>query len=165
FFFSSRRRHTRFSRDWSSDVCSSDLTYDKTNKLETATWQANAGSAWTKEASAFNESMSYDHNGNILTLQRNQRKHQLSGNVASYSFEQIDNLTYTYNSTIGDRINKVEDATGRKEGFTNGATATTEYTYDVNGNLTADQNKGISSVVYNLLGKASQVNFTDGRHI
>src|SRR5690606_40962722 len=28
FFFSSRRRHTRFSRDWSSDVCSSDLLRD-----------------------------------------------------------------------------------------------------------------------------------------
>src|SRR5690606_40193549 len=27
FFFSSRRRHTRFSRDWSSDVCSSDLSW------------------------------------------------------------------------------------------------------------------------------------------
>src|SRR5690606_4572151 len=27
FFFSSRRRHTRFSRDWSSDVCSSDLVW------------------------------------------------------------------------------------------------------------------------------------------
>src|SRR5207249_8371945 len=26
FFFSSRRRHTRSKRDWSSDVCSSDLT-------------------------------------------------------------------------------------------------------------------------------------------
>src|SRR5690625_2402868 len=26
FFFSSRRRHTRWPRDWSSDVCSSDLT-------------------------------------------------------------------------------------------------------------------------------------------
>src|SRR5690606_39508876 len=26
-FFSSRRRHTRFSRDWSSDVCSSDLLF------------------------------------------------------------------------------------------------------------------------------------------
>src|SRR5690606_39653598 len=25
FFFASRRRHTSFSRDWSSDVCSSDL--------------------------------------------------------------------------------------------------------------------------------------------
>src|SRR5699024_8756153 len=27
FFFSSRRRHTRSKRDWSSDVCSSDLLY------------------------------------------------------------------------------------------------------------------------------------------
>src|SRR5256886_3379700 len=27
FFFSSRRRHTRFDCDWSSDVCSSDLSY------------------------------------------------------------------------------------------------------------------------------------------
>src|SRR2546429_1648354 len=27
FFFSSRRRHTRCSRDWSSDVCSSDLSF------------------------------------------------------------------------------------------------------------------------------------------
>src|SRR5207253_6918359 len=27
FFFSSRRRHTRWPRDWSSDVCSSDLAH------------------------------------------------------------------------------------------------------------------------------------------
>src|SRR5947209_19177692 len=30
FFFSSRRRHTRYWRDWSSDVCSSDLQVFKT---------------------------------------------------------------------------------------------------------------------------------------
>src|SRR3712207_3750074 len=29
FFFSSRRRHTRYWRDWSSDVCSSDLLRDR----------------------------------------------------------------------------------------------------------------------------------------
>src|SRR5439155_19027240 len=29
FFFSSRRRHTRWPRDWSSDVCSSDLDQKK----------------------------------------------------------------------------------------------------------------------------------------
>src|SRR5258707_6155315 len=29
FFFSSRRRHTRYWRDWSSDVCSSDLTFSR----------------------------------------------------------------------------------------------------------------------------------------
>src|SRR3989454_3356260 len=30
FFFSSRRRHTRLQGDWSSDVCSSDLSRDRT---------------------------------------------------------------------------------------------------------------------------------------
>src|ERR1041385_662276 len=34
FFFSSRRRHTRFSRDWSSDVCSSDLALPNGSKIE-----------------------------------------------------------------------------------------------------------------------------------
>src|SRR5205085_6432117 len=29
FFFSSRRRHTRFDCDWSSDVCSSDLAWNR----------------------------------------------------------------------------------------------------------------------------------------
>src|SRR5699024_12590055 len=32
FFFSSRRRHTRSKRDWSSDVCSSDLYVEGINK-------------------------------------------------------------------------------------------------------------------------------------
>src|SRR2546429_4559071 len=32
FFFSSRRRHTRCSRDWSSDVCSSDLVAPSHNE-------------------------------------------------------------------------------------------------------------------------------------
>src|SRR2546430_8052172 len=31
FFFSSRRRHTRFDCDWSSDVCSSDLLVSATS--------------------------------------------------------------------------------------------------------------------------------------
>src|SRR5690606_22414129 len=34
FFFSSRRRHTRFSRDWSSDVCSSDLRHAGLARIE-----------------------------------------------------------------------------------------------------------------------------------
>src|SRR5699024_11988798 len=33
FFFSSRRRHTRSKRDWSSDVCSSDLTTMTINRI------------------------------------------------------------------------------------------------------------------------------------
>src|SRR3712207_6923546 len=33
FFFSSRRRHTRYWRDWSSDVCSSDLSHTGKYKI------------------------------------------------------------------------------------------------------------------------------------
>src|SRR5690606_40400563 len=36
FFFSSRRRHTRFSRDWSSDVCSSDLPVQEIRIVDAA---------------------------------------------------------------------------------------------------------------------------------
>src|SRR5690606_41204937 len=39
-FFSSRRRHTRFSRDWSSDVCSSDLVTEWLNPVEGRAWRA-----------------------------------------------------------------------------------------------------------------------------
>src|SRR5690606_39812902 len=42
FFFSSRRRHTRFSRDWSSDVCSSDLEAERERlEAERASEEAN----------------------------------------------------------------------------------------------------------------------------
>src|SRR2546430_3184297 len=34
FFFSSRRRHTRFDCDWSSDVCSSDLFQQLRNMVQ-----------------------------------------------------------------------------------------------------------------------------------
>src|SRR5207253_8106656 len=35
FFFSSRRRHTRWPRDWSSDVCSSDLQFTQRGWVNT----------------------------------------------------------------------------------------------------------------------------------
>src|SRR5438128_10408634 len=41
FFFSSRRRHTRCYRDWSSDVCSSDLDMSQTEKEA-----IDAGTVW-----------------------------------------------------------------------------------------------------------------------
>src|SRR6266511_4814216 len=48
FFFSIRRRHTIFSRDWSSDVCSSDLPTGRPSSPETdhgrtARWRAEFG--------------------------------------------------------------------------------------------------------------------------
>src|SRR5690606_23114072 len=49
FFFSSRRRHTRFSRDWSSDVCSSDLARPAGVCSQMA--QSNIHSAWSPTGS------------------------------------------------------------------------------------------------------------------
>src|SRR5690625_5423725 len=46
FFFSSRRRHTRWPRDWSSDVCSSDLysNYQLNRKQEIIVFHQNRNS-------------------------------------------------------------------------------------------------------------------------
>src|SRR2546422_11587520 len=44
FFFSSRRRHTRCSRDWSSDVCSSDLYERAERPRQLPCWITWAGS-------------------------------------------------------------------------------------------------------------------------
>src|SRR6266511_3561365 len=43
FFFSSGRRHTRFSRDWSSDVCSSDLAGPRTILIDSEQLESGDG--------------------------------------------------------------------------------------------------------------------------
>src|SRR3712207_7606585 len=48
FFFSSRRRHTRYWRDWSSDVCSSDLTWK---------YATSPSTTWPRTSSVWNHSM------------------------------------------------------------------------------------------------------------
>src|SRR5256885_1668412 len=48
-FFSSRRRHTRFQGDWSSDVCSSDLSICATGR---GNWVCNSSSGDLPRASA-----------------------------------------------------------------------------------------------------------------
>src|SRR5690606_15816478 len=50
FFFSSRRRHTRFSRDWSSDVCSSDLRTGGSDGISWGTGRRRLSRSSTGEA-------------------------------------------------------------------------------------------------------------------
>src|SRR5437879_10960058 len=52
FFFSSRRRHTRYIGDWSSDVCSSDL-YGAAASMSSIRL---AGSSWENSCAAFSSS-------------------------------------------------------------------------------------------------------------
>ncbi len=105
------------------------FSYDKIDQLKAATYQASSASAWDKENNAENESITYDPNGNILSLQRNQRTYQMTGTNASYISGAIDNLSYTYNNVIGDQLQKVDDINGSSKGFSDGANDTQEYGY------------------------------------
>src|SRR5438067_8395709 len=77
FFFSSRRRHTRSKRDWSSDVCSSDLLgYVDSGMMGTpendvpgSFWQADVDEAAERLAAILREEradvlLTYDDHGN-----------------------------------------------------------------------------------------------------
>src|SRR5882762_11245151 len=46
FFFSSRRRHTRFKCDWSSDVCSSDLSAGATSTIRSSSRCGTPSRSW-----------------------------------------------------------------------------------------------------------------------
>jgi len=116
------------------------FAYDGVNRMTDAT---HGTGAFTEKVTG------YDKNGNITALQR-------------YGNGLIDNLTYTLN---GNQLTKVEDATGNAAGFSNGASTSNEYTYDANGNLTKDSNKGIANISYNSLNLPQVVTFSDGSTI
>ncbi|RAW01109.1 Ig-like domain-containing protein [Pseudochryseolinea flava] len=143
-------------------------SYDKSGKLKDATYKVSDAAGWTKESNALNESTTYDHNGNLKSLKRNQRKGFLAlGSKGTYISESIDDLTYEYSTTVADQLLKVTDATTKKEGFDNGGSAAnSDFSYDVNGNLLTDNNKGITSnITYNFFGKPTQITYTDGRKL
>ena len=127
------------SMNWNADGSnhSYNFTYDGANRLLDA---IHGTGAYTEKVTG------YDKNGNILGLQR-------------YGNGLIDDLTYTYS---GNQLTKVEDTTGNSAGFSNGASTANEYTYDYNGNLTKDSNKGIANISWNLLNLPNVVTFADG---
>lgn len=119
-------------------------SYDVMNRITAAEFRENS-TAWTTATnSAFSENgYSYDLNGNIRTLIRKGK-----GGIT------LDDLTYVYGSGISqsNKLLSLTDNTGDKfQGFIDGTNAGTEYTYDTNGNMVSDQNKGVSSITYNYL--------------
>lgn len=135
------------------------FTYDKVDRLTAATYAANGGTTWDKEVGAYDELVSsYDANGNI---QRMQRYTKADANVARTL---IDDLTYNYSATGSNQLRTVSDAsTYVGEGFKNGTNTGDDFTYDGNGNLLTDANKGLT-LTYNDLDKTSRVDFGGGKY-
>ncbi|WP_340066897.1 hypothetical protein [Ascidiimonas aurantiaca] len=98
----------------------------------------------------------YDKGGNITRLTRNGHR-----DVNALSFGLMDDLTYSYQ---GNQLQAVDDAitASAVTGFRDGAEAATEYFYDGNGNMTRDDNKGITNITYNHLNLPTQVSFANG---
>uniref|UniRef100_UPI00293BD4E8 RHS repeat domain-containing protein n=1 Tax=Bacteroides uniformis TaxID=820 RepID=UPI00293BD4E8 len=129
------------------------------NEYTNATYGETAGI--NTNTNRFSENVTaYDKNGNIKTLQR-------YGQTAASSYGLIDNLTFTL---AGNQLSRVDDAAAASAynggfEFKDGVKQANEYTYDSNGNLTKDLNKGISTITYNVLNLPNMVTFSDGSTI
>jgi RHS repeat-associated protein len=135
-------------------------SYDVLNRLNSGTYAERGsagGGSFNINSNGFNESgITYDDNGNILSLQRN------SSSVGTTSNIQVDDLVYTYDTDNPNRLKKVVDGVGANYvsyGFRNLTGSSSDYSYDSSGNLTADPYKGLT-ISYNELSRANQITIT-----
>jgi RHS repeat-associated protein len=137
-------------------------SYDGVNRYTGETYSERAAGStgsFSNNVHGFDETITgYDAGGNITGLQRNSSTEGTNSNI------QIDNLTYTYNSSNADQLSIVTDGTGANYtgyGFRNLTGSTTAYAYDNNGNLVNDYYKGIT-IGYNVGNRTDKVTVTTG---
>ncbi len=157
--------------------------YDQLNRLISQQgWTLNNGSM-NPLAQAYAVNLSYDPDGNILTLKRNGH----AGNI------DMDDLTYRYYAADGSIFEPTtsgipKNATNRLAGVSDSPTFSGNYpenpvppfgivtdiddqsingnyTYDLIGNLISDATEGITNIEWNLQNKVSQITKTDGTTI
>ena len=129
-----------------------DFTYDNLSRLTGARYhEEGADGRYTTQ-------YSYDSMGNMLTLKRN-------GLQDGGTYGQVDNLSYSYD---GNQLTKISDSVEDPScvgafNFRDGADDEVEYTYDANGNMTSDKNRGITAIAYNVIGQPERITFADGK--
>ncbi|MEP3208646.1 MAG: DUF6443 domain-containing protein, partial [Maribacter sp.] len=111
--------------------------------------------------------VTYDKNGNILTLSR--KGHTgIDANGLVTGYGDMDLLSYSYeNNQMSNQLASVTDGISGPAGdggFTDGNTTGDDYNYDTNGNMTQDLNKGIAAngISYNHLNLPEQVIISGG---
>ncbi|WP_246011593.1 RHS repeat domain-containing protein [Flavobacterium piscinae] len=132
-------------------------SYDGLNRLILANYRKPESSIYN--SGSYNEAINYDKNGNIESLQRNGEYDDINQNLV------IDDLVYTYSTISPNQLLKVEDNTNNPNGFKDGTNTGNDYTYDANGNMTADHNKGITAIKYNHLNLPTQITFATSGNI
>ncbi|TRX39515.1 DUF6443 domain-containing protein, partial [Flavobacterium restrictum] len=124
--------------------------YDNLNRLKDATYQKAGAVTY-----GFDENLTYDKNGNILTLRRKGGSDPQAGAML------IDDLTYVYKATSSNQLLKVTDGPSGNDaqGFVDGNKTGDDFTYDNNGNLISDNNKTITAITYNHLNLPTKITF------
>ncbi|MCC9073233.1 RHS repeat-associated core domain-containing protein [Flavobacterium sp. F-65] len=121
--------------------------YDNLNRLKTAVFQKN-----NAVTNTYNESLSYDKNGNIMGLSRN--------GSSDTTPTLIDDLVYSYgNANKTNQLMKVADSSNKAVGFVDGSNTGDDYSYDANGNMISDANKNITAITYNHLNLPILITF------
>jgi len=131
--------------------------YDALNRITKATYQSGQTLTSLPNNDIENYSLnniSYDKNGNILSLER-----MGVTNATIPTVDIIDQLTYSYGNHSNTLL-KVTDVADTA-GFKDINTPDNDYMYDVNGNMTSDQNKGIipNGITYNHLNLPTTISF------
>jgi RHS repeat-associated protein len=128
--------------------------YDPSGRLLSADYRdSTVMPSWVKTIRDFSVSnITYDDNGNIKTMR--QRGYNTAMQPAN-----IDVLNYTYNTS--NQLTRVTDSTvvSPISDFENPNGTNTDYTYDQNGNLFSDANKGITAIYYNQDEKPYEIKF------
>lgn len=131
-------------------------TYDAMNRLSDAQHLQETGGALASNDSWSEKNITYDPNGNILTLER----YTLNGIKA-------DQLSYGYLNN-GNQISFVQDAQGDVANvldYPGDNSANPDFSYDPNGNMTSNFDKGIIDILYTYLNKPEQIDFGNGEKI
>ncbi|GAA3950345.1 hypothetical protein GO495_23095 [Chitinophaga oryziterrae] len=131
-------------------------TYDAHNRLVKADYSQKA-SNWTNSDEDYTVAVSqYDENGNLVKMKQ-------EGMLAGKAKATIDDLTYEYLAS-SNRLNGVTDPQGDKQvgdfkNYSGRAAGSIDYTYDTEGNITGDKNRGITFTYDYLLGKPQKITF------
>lgn len=111
-----------------------DFTYDPLNRLISAVYSNAANSAEKYDE----KGITYDKNGNILTLTR-------LGSTGTSTYGTIDQLSYIYKPNSNQLMRVNETNPSDTFGFINGLNTGDDYDYDFSGNMKKDLNKNIGT--------------------
>ncbi|MCQ4142702.1 RHS repeat-associated core domain-containing protein, partial [Chryseobacterium sp. EO14] len=121
--------------------------YDPLNRLKNGKYSEPNSSI--PQNDFYNEIVTYDVNSNILSLQRSSKN--LSG-----AKELVDDLSYNY---TGNKLNSVTDISLNYAGYPE--TSGNTISYDDNGNMTNQIDKGILQIDYNFLDLPKYIKFNE----